>query len=179
MARKPKSAPAATASTPVGTDDQPERDMTSKPVRRGRPPKAAAAAAENAPATKTQVPRRGRKPKQTLAESQQLGASASLDQADQGAPITAPGDATAHGIASSDRAAADLPIAEASSSAPVLERAGPGSTAAAARWDRTTDMASFDWPAIERVAAQDGPNQAMAKLLLAARAEGANARWPL
>jgi hypothetical protein len=31
---------------------------------------------------------------------------------------------------------------------------------------------------IEQVAASDGPNQAMAKLLLAARAEGANSRWP-
>jgi len=36
----------------------------------------------------------------------------------------------------------------------------------------------FDWPAIERVAAQGGPNQAMAKLLVAARAEGAQSRWP-
>jgi len=37
----------------------------------------------------------------------------------------------------------------------------------------------FDWPAIERTASQDGPNQGMAKLLIAARAEGANSRWPL
>jgi len=36
----------------------------------------------------------------------------------------------------------------------------------------------FDWPAIEQVAAQDGPNQGMAKLLVAARAEGGQSRWP-
>ena len=41
------------------------------------------------------------------------------------------------------------------------------------------DTVSFDWPAIQRTAAQHGPNQAMAKLLTAARAEGAHSRWPL
>ena len=49
----------------------------------------------------------------------------------------------------------------------------------AARWDRATDALRFDWPAIERIAAASGPNQGMAKLLVAARAEGANSRWPL
>ncbi len=49
----------------------------------------------------------------------------------------------------------------------------------AARWDRASDRVSFDWTTIERTAAQHGPNQAMAKLLIAARAEGAQARWPL
>ena len=52
-------------------------------------------------------------------------------------------------------------------------------TAPAACWDRTSDTVNFDWPAIEQTAAQHGPNQAMAKLLLAARAEGAHSRWPL
>ena len=55
----------------------------------------------------------------------------------------------------------------------------PASAKPAAHWDRVTNMVQFDWPAIERTAAQDGPNQAMAKLLVAARAEGANSRWPL
>ena len=41
------------------------------------------------------------------------------------------------------------------------------------------DTVRFDWPAIERTAAQEGPNQGMAKLLVAARAEGASSRWPL
>lgn len=48
----------------------------------------------------------------------------------------------------------------------------------AAHWDRTTNRVQFDWPAIERAAAQDGVNQGMAKLLVAARAEGAHSRWP-
>jgi len=51
--------------------------------------------------------------------------------------------------------------------------------APAASWDRASDTVSFDWPAVERTAAQEGPNQAMAKLLIAARAEGAQSRWPL
>ncbi len=49
----------------------------------------------------------------------------------------------------------------------------------AAQWDRATDTVRFDWAEIERTASQDGANQVMAKLLVAARAEGANSRWPL
>jgi len=49
----------------------------------------------------------------------------------------------------------------------------------AAQWDRATDTMRFDWAEIERTASQDSPNQVMAKLLVAARAEGANSRWPL
>ncbi len=49
----------------------------------------------------------------------------------------------------------------------------------AARWDRATDTVQFNWPEIEQAASRDGPNQAMAKLLVAARAEGADSRWPL
>ena len=56
---------------------------------------------------------------------------------------------------------------------------GASSAKPAARWDRAADTVEFDWPEIERTAAQDGPNQVMAKLLIAARAEGANSRWPL
>ncbi len=48
----------------------------------------------------------------------------------------------------------------------------------AARWDRATDTVRFNWPEIEQTASQDGPNQVMAKLLVAARAEGAHSRWP-
>ena len=49
----------------------------------------------------------------------------------------------------------------------------------AAWWDRASGRVRFDWPAIERTASQEGPHQAMAKLLVAARAEGAHSRWPL
>jgi len=48
----------------------------------------------------------------------------------------------------------------------------------AVRWDGETGTATFDWPAIAQVAGTPGPNQAMAKLLLAALAEGTNSRWP-
>jgi hypothetical protein len=54
----------------------------------------------------------------------------------------------------------------------------PASRSSAARWDPVTGTPTFDWPRIEQVAATEGPNQSMAKLLLAARAEGANSRWP-
>ncbi len=60
---------------------------------------------------------------------------------------------------------------------PSLDRPGPAQPAA--RWDPASDRATFDWPAIERTAARDGPNKVMARLLVAARAEGANSRWPL
>ena len=55
----------------------------------------------------------------------------------------------------------------------------PAPATPAAQWDKATDAVRFDWPEIERTASQDGPNQVMAKLLVAARAEGANSRWPL
>jgi len=56
---------------------------------------------------------------------------------------------------------------------------GATSSQPAAHWDRDTDTVRFEWLEIERAAAQAGPNQVMAKLLVAARAEGANSRWPL
>ena len=73
-----------------------------------------------------------------------------------------------------------IPASAASGMAP----AGPNQNVAApaqpaAQWDRATDTVRFDWAVIERTAAQGGPNQVMAKLLVAARAEGANSRWPL
>ena len=70
-------------------------------------------------------------------------------------------------VSSASEAAHSLP--EAKASAPAKP---------AARWDRTTDQVQFDWPAIEQVATQGGPNQGMAKLLVAARAEGARSCWP-
>jgi len=95
--------------------------------------------------------RRGRKPKQPAGPT---AASASQPDAD-------PGGSTVE---------AAQPSAEMDASTP---------TKPAAQWDRAKDMVRFDWPEIERTAAQEGPNQGMAKLLVAARAEGANSRWPL
>ena len=48
----------------------------------------------------------------------------------------------------------------------------------AAQWDAASDTVQFDWPEIEQTASRPGPNQVMAKLLVAARAEGAKSRWP-
>ncbi len=71
------------------------------------------------------------------------------------------------------------PVSTASKAAQSVREAGaPVPAKSAAHWDRATDAVEFDWPEIERMAAQDGPNQGMAKLLLAARAEGASSRWP-
>lgn len=67
-------------------------------------------------------------------------------------------------------AAADKPVAE---TMPAL-----AASKSAVKWDQKTDTAHFDWSEIERTASQQGPNQVMAKLLIAARAEGANSRWP-
>ena len=54
----------------------------------------------------------------------------------------------------------------------------PAIESSVAKWNAAMGTISFDWPAIEQTAAVEGPNQVMAKLLLAARAEGANSRWP-
>ena len=67
--------------------------------------------------------------------------------------------------------------------APTEPTPAPAETAAApsksaAQWDPAGDTVQFDWPEIEQTAARPGPNQVMAKLLVAARAEGANSRWP-
>jgi len=75
---------------------------------------------------------------------------------------------------------------EATSASTASDAAPSGSSQAtaapaqpAAQWNRATDKVRFDWAEIERTASRDGPNQVMAKLLVAARAEGANSRWPL
>ena len=54
----------------------------------------------------------------------------------------------------------------------------PAVASSVANWNAAMGTISFDWPAIEQTAAAEGPNQVIAKLLLAARAEGANSRWP-
>ena len=60
---------------------------------------------------------------------------------------------------------------------PAMKPSAPAQPAA--QWDHATDTVRFDWPAIEQVASRDGPHQGTAKLLVAARAQGANSRWPL
>ena len=154
------------------------------PARRGRKPKDVAPAE---PAADTEVEmaavpdapvrgKPGRKPKPqpeaalpaeaTLPDSMVAQASG---QDDMIAEMAYPVSADAGSPSSSD----------AGDPAPALGHNMASTAKPAARWDQAADTVQFDWPEIERTAAQDGPNQAMAKLLVAARAEGAHSRWPL
>lgn len=69
-----------------------------------------------------------------------------------------------------DEPMANLPAAD------QAQAGAPEKIGSAVHW--SPDTVTFDWPAIEQVAAAEGPNRGMAKLLLAALAEGANSRWP-
>ena len=142
--------------------------------------------------------RPGRKPRQPIPDAatllpqddvqEQEQPAAGMDQPETVQPIPDEGGASTaemevHGTSAASSDAApddDDPDMSADDAVPLL----PGlETAArakpAAHWDRVTDAVQFDWAEIERTASQDGPNQIMAKLLIAARAEGANSRWPL
>ena len=138
----------------------------------------------------------GRKPKQAA------GAEAALSTQDSAAEQRDQMSGQPEAETSSDLTGDDAPAAAAMSRAetaadsgpiqpdhdpasPVSETTPSGSEAGAsvpaapaAHWDQATDKVRLDWPAIERVAAQGGPNQGMAKLLVAARAAGAGSRWP-
>ena len=126
----------------------------------------AAGSASNEPA-KT---RRGRKPR-----SIELAAETLTTDDDGVQETNAPVEAIQ---AADENDRADIVAAPAARSSTSLARADSEASSAAARWNADTGAAWFDWPVIEAVAATTGPNQAMAKLLLAARAEGANSRWP-
>ena len=162
-------------------------------------PASSGAGADAPTAAPTKAP--GRKPKRSpggeAAPSAQDGAVGLQDQApgqpeaevdpgligDDAPTAAAAAQAQAETAAASDPVQPDRdpvgpasPASKAAQSAPEAVAsvvAGP-----AAHWDRATDRVRFDWPTIERVAAQGGPNQGMAKLLVAARAEGAGSRWP-
>ena len=158
-------------------------------ARRGRKPKeaepAGSAAGTNdgageaeaeAAATPVAKPARGKpgpKPKARPEPAMPAlpGADEPQPALDLGAAMADPASAEGGTPASGDAAVGDaMPAASAGGSEPARP---------AARWDRAGGTVQFDWPAIERTAAHDGPNQAMAKLLVAARAEGAHSRWPL
>ncbi len=196
MARKPKSTPSTEPELSVA-DAQHSPDDTSTPARRGRKKKLTTAA-EAEPATgaaeteaqalpMAETPTRGRKsPGRRKAAPPSL-----LDQAleQQPEPETSPSDSAADpASAGDDTMIAEMayPVSTDNTSAAPASDATPQShpndapsARPAAQWDRATDTVEFDWPEIERTASQDGPNQVMAKLLVAARAEGANSRWPL
>ena len=138
----------------------------------------------------------GRKPKQAVGAEMTLAVpDDSVGSQDQASPHS---EARANSGLTEGNAPAIAAVSQAETAAdsdPVqsnFDSSSPGKEAAlsfpetgvsapagpAAHWDRTTDRVQFDWPAIEMTAAQDGPNQGMAKLLVAARAEGARSRWP-
>ena len=140
--------------------------------------------------------RPGRKPKQPIDDAATLPSQndaqeqpeANVGQPETVQPIQDEGDASTaeteiHGTSAASSSAAsddvdpDRSADDALPLPPGLEAATR--TKPAAHWDRVTDAVQFDWPEIERTASHDGPNQIMAKLLIAARAEGANSRWPL
>jgi len=155
--------------------------------------KAGAEAVTNAVVGEAVQRRRGRLPKQQAGT-----AISSVFQSDAGQQVVANVDpleaAAGPTPAEGDTLIADMadPVSASEDSDAPTSAAGPDSNTAgplgrsaaapktpAAQWDRATDTVRFDWAEIERTASQDGPNQAMAKLLVAARAEGANSRWPL
>ena len=205
MARKPRSS--STVGTPEAAV-APEPATAAKrpsPARRGRPAQVAASplpaattrtlevrsnADDAAGAVPTPPIRRqlGRKPKQARAAvpARQNERTRSAEIASQPSEAKLP-----PGPAEGDDPIAEMAVpvdalgqnaAEPSAMEVASGASGPDARAArkpAASWDKATDMTYFDWAEIERTAAQDGPNQAMAKLLVATRAEGANARWPL
>ena len=129
-------------------------DATPAPARRGRPPRA--------------------KPMPQPAEAG--GGSAPSISARDADAATGPNDfallpepVDAGGAAAKAKPAEPTP-------APAKNAAAPSKPAA--QWDPAADTVRFDWPEIEQTASRPGPNQVMAKLLVAARAEGANSRWP-
>ena len=177
MARKPRAQPSPDAAAASPAEDLAATGDMPVPARRGRMAKAAAPSPEPPPAVSADTaagepPRRGganRKPKPP-------GAAAAAHDGQDAAPASPPEAAASAGPVQVD-AGPGSPGGDAQQSSPGLHAPAPAKPAA--QWDRATDTVRFDWPAIERTAAANGPNQGMARLLLAARADGANSRWPL
>ena len=148
-------------------------DPIAAPVRKrpGPKPKPRADATEAAPLQKEAKVKPGRTARAPAATPQPLPA---MDDTPHAEPTGQ--QEQAHEPAT-PQTTPDLPASDAASPGPGQDAAAAAQPAA--HWDRATDTVRFEWAAIEQTAAQDGPNQAMAKLLVAARAEGANSRWPL
>jgi len=155
---------AMAADAEAGASDRPSKK------HQGRKPKSSgstAAASLSRDEPRLAKGKRGHKPDdaEPAAEPQDAVLSAGAADEDE---LAAGGDQNAAEVKQADEAATSLAVS------------GPtASSKPAAQWDRATDTVQFDWPEIKRTASQDGPNQVMAKLLVAARAEGAHSRWPL
>ena len=140
--------------------------------RQGRKPKPSGGAAASLSRDELQraMAKRGRKPGGAEPAAETEDAALSAEAADKDGP--------AAGSDANARDAAEAKPADEAAPSSVVS-GPPASSKPPAHWDRATDTVQFDWPEIEQTASQDGPNQAMAKLLVAARAEGAHSRWPL
>ena len=139
--------------------------------RQGRMPKPAASTAAAPLLQEDAKGRRGRKSIQPEAKLQPIEGDA------PNAEVISPIEIAAGGDVAPPVTDPSAPTIEAASSSSSLDTSVPSKPAA--HWDRATDTVRFDWPEIERTASQEGPNQGLAKLLVAARAEGANSHWPL
>ena len=180
MARTPKAAPPPPVPAHRGRKPKAAEPIELALAEEGGTEDAQAVEAKASTVTPVEKPARGRpgpKPKQKLEAAPAMPdedehPEMSLDQPDALVDQASGGD---------DAMIAEMayPISTDEGSATASSQDSPGSAKPAARWDRTADTVEFDWPEIERTAAQDGPNQVMAKLLVAARAEGAHSRWPL
>jgi len=184
--RKPK---AAASPEPLATMDSDDAvagsadadgsiaDPIAAPVRKrpGPKPKQRAGAAEAVPLRKSARAKPGRKARTSDATPDPMSAADSRPDAgtdgqqDQHEQLRGPEPATLEPASASIASNA----APSGSSQNAAASAQP-----AAEWDQAADTVRFNWAEIERTASQDGPNQVMAKLLVAARAEGATSRWP-
>ena len=171
------SPPAADVGSPSPDDaraDAPKAAPTEAPGRKGqsRKPKQAAGG-QGAPS----IQHSAAEPRDQVPDQPKVEVNSDLTGDDAPTAAVAPQAETA---ADSDPVQPDRdpgsPASEAAQSAPEAKASVPAEPAA--HWDQATDTVEFDWPTIERVAAQGGPNQGMAKLLVAARAEGTSSRWP-
>ncbi len=153
-------------------------DPVAAPMRRrpGPKPKQRAGAAEAAPLQEDVVAKARRKASASHATAEPMPVAddklnAGMDgQQSRPQQVHGPKPVTLEGTSRPG----DSDVASAASSQDMATSSQP-----AAHWDRASDTVRFRWLEIERAAAQAGPNQVMAKLLVAARAEGANSRWPL
>ena len=180
--RKPK-APAPTLLPTGGTGD-PTADAVESDVAEAAPTKAPGRRglgrkqkqAAGAEVTTVPLDTAGGQPS---AEADPSTAGPEQAQAEEDALVAEkPVPPDAAGIGDAGQSGAHIDMAAPGATPSVTRPAKAARAAPAARWDRATDAVEFDWAAIERVAAQGGPNQGVAKLLVAARAEGAGSRWP-
>ena len=183
--RRPKSATASpeeessveseAPSVGARADDSASLELVSAPTRRrpGPKPKQRDTATAAAPLLNETAAKRGRKPRQSTPIFELSTAAADAAQSDDAAHPDGSGSTDPVGVDDAAATSGEQPASM------MARNDQAGAAKPAAHWEQSTETAKFDWIEIERTAAQPGPNQVMAKLLIAARAEGANSRWPL